>query len=96
MDSDGIACISDYGLETVLSSEASSQSIQTNVRWMAPEVLGAENRRVPSGDDGKAADVYSFAMIMFEVSLPCQFETHLTGHSSFPGLVRYHPVPQRK
>ena len=69
MDGDGIACISEYGLETVLREEASSKSIPTNVRWIAPEVLGTKDRRVPSGDDGKAADVYSFAMIMFEVSI---------------------------
>ena len=69
MDGDGIACISEYGLETVLREEASSKSIPTNVRWIAPEILGTKDRRVPSGDDGKAADVYSFAMIMFEVSI---------------------------
>ena len=66
-----MACISEYGLEVVLRDEASSKSIPTNVRWMAPEVLDAKGRRIPSGDDGKAADIYSFAMIMFEVSLPC-------------------------
>ena len=70
MDGDGIACISEYGLETVLREEASSKSIPTNVRWIAPEALDTEDRRVPSGDDGKAADIYSFAMIMFEVSIP--------------------------
>ena len=69
MDGDGIACISEYGLETVLREEASSRSIPTNVRWIAPEILGTKDRRVPSGDDGKAADVYSFAMIMFEVGI---------------------------
>ena len=67
MDSDGYACISEYGLEAVLRDEGHIESIPANVRWMAPEVLGTENRRVPSGDDGKAADVYSLAMIMFEV-----------------------------
>ena len=68
MDSDGDACISEYSLGIILRDEASSKSILTNVRWMAPEVLSAKGRRIPSGDDGKAADVYSFAMIMFEVS----------------------------
>ena len=70
MDGDGIACISEYGLETVLRDEASSRSIPANVRWMAPEVLGTENRRIPSGDNGKATDIYSFAMIIFEVRIP--------------------------
>ena len=69
MDDDEAACISEYGLEAVLRDETPSKSIPTNVRWMAPEVLGAEGRRVPSGDAGKAADIYSLAMVMFEVSL---------------------------
>ena len=75
MDSDGFACISDYGLEIVLHDEACTKPIQTNVRWIAPEVLGAENRRVPSGDDGQSADIYSFGMVMFEVCLPFLLHT---------------------
>ena len=71
MDRDGVACISEYGLEVALHDEATSKSIPTNIGWTAPEVLGAKGRRIPSGDDGKAADVYSFAMVMFEVGLPC-------------------------
>jgi serine/threonine protein kinase len=60
----------EYGLELVLRDEDSSERIPANVRWMAPEVLGIKDRRVPSGDGGKATDVYSLAMIMFEVCLP--------------------------
>ena len=70
MDSDGIACISEYGLEIVLRGEASTRPIQTNARWTAPEVLDTGCRWILSVDDGKAADIYSFAMVMFEVSLP--------------------------
>ena len=68
MDGDGVACISEYGLGGALRGE----SIPTNVRWMAPEVLSAEskNKRATSVDDGKRADVYSFAMVMFEVGQP--------------------------
>ena len=69
VDSDGVACISEYGLEVVLRDEASSKPIPANVRWMAPEVLGAGGRRIPTGDRGKAADVYSLAMVMFEVNV---------------------------
>lgn len=93
MDDDGIALISEYGLEIALRNEASFKSIPTNARWMAPEVLGAKNRRIPPGDDGRAADVYSFAMIAFEVNLPREFET--VSHPSPPGLVGHHPVRQR-
>ena len=67
MDGDGIARISEYGLEIVLSDE---KSIPTNVRWMAPEVLESNSGRAPFGDDGKSADIYSFAMVTFEVRLP--------------------------
>jgi len=44
----------------------------TNVRWTAPEVLKykKEDKSVTSVDDGKRADVYSFAVLMFEVGLP--------------------------
>lgn len=73
VDNDGVACISEYGLEIVLRDEASSKSIPSNVRWMAPEVLSTRSRHIPSGDGGKAADIYSFAMVMFEVRLPYSY-----------------------
>ena len=68
MDNDGIACVSECGIEIVLRGEAPSKLIPTNVRWMAPEVLSTKNRPIPLGDDGKAADIYSFAVVMFEAS----------------------------
>jgi len=95
VDSDGFACISDYGLETALRDEARAKSIQTNIRWTAPEVLGKENRRVPSGDDGKAADVYSFGIVMFEVCLPAPRSSMCLNVSSLD-LDRYHSIPERK
>lgn len=70
MDSDGIACISEYGLEITLRGEASTKPIQTNVRCTAPEVLDTDSRWILSVGSGKAADIYSLAMVMFEVSLP--------------------------
>ena len=79
MDSDGFACVSDYGLETVLQDEACTESIQSNVRWIAPEVLVTKNRRVPSGEDGKTADIYSLGMVMFEVCLSCSYSTLESG-----------------
>jgi len=94
VDSDGVACISEYGLEGVLRDEPFSKSIPTNVRWMAPEVLPRENKdkRVTSVGDGKCADVYSLAMVMFEVgqarfsALDIEAVSHLHARSS--------PVPQ--
>ena len=92
--SDGVACISEYGLEVILRDGAPSKSIAANVRWMAPEVLGAIGRRIPSGDMGKATDAYSFAMVMFEVKISTfirDFETAsdpslqvLSGTDPFP------------
>ena len=71
MDSDGVARISEYGLELVLREEGSSKPIPTNVRWMAPEVLStkSEDKRVTSVEARKRADIYSFAVVMFEVGL---------------------------
>ena len=78
VDDDGVACISEYGLEIALHEKAPSRSIPVNVRWMAPEILGTKGRRVPPGDVGKAADVYSLAMVMFEVRLsPLRLTVHL-------------------
>ena len=67
MDGDGHACISDCGLGIILHDEARARPIECNARWAAPEVLDAPNKRIPLGDDGKAVDIYSLGMIMFEV-----------------------------
>ncbi|KAF9789355.1 kinase-like domain-containing protein [Thelephora terrestris] len=60
--------VHEYGLELVLREEASSRSTLANVRWMAPEVLSAENKsKLFTVEDVKRADVYSLAMVMFEI-----------------------------
>ena len=71
MDSNGSACISEYGLKIVLRDEGCTKLIPINVRWVAPEVLDADNRCVPSGDDGKVDDNHSLATVIFEVRLSC-------------------------
>ena len=70
MDYNGIACLSEYGLELTPHEEVSSKFL-SNVMWMAPEVISIinENKRITM-DDGKRADVYSFAMVMFQVRCP--------------------------
>lgn len=100
MDSGGVARISEYGLENVLRDESFSKSIPTNVRWMAPEILLTEtkDKRAASVDDGRRADVYSFAVVMFEVGrhhLPSQDRVRVSppppltqavsGSTAFPG-----------
>ena len=101
MDGDGVACISEYGLELVLRDGASPESIPTNVRWMAPEVLSTENEEKWDSfvDDGKRADVYSFAVVMFEVGPP-RFYSQVRfciSPPSFPspGPVWHRPIPPR-
>ena len=93
MDDDGVACISEYGLEVVLRDEAFLESTPINARSMAPEILSASGGRIPSGDGGKAVDVYSFAMVMFEVCPPRVHPSVYLGISSLtPGLDGCHPV----
>jgi len=94
VDGDGFAYISDYGLEIVLRDEACIKPIQTNVRWIAPEVLCAKNGSVPFGEDGKAADIYSFGMVMFEVCLSHLYPysgMYLTLNTDLDG---YHSTPK--
>ena len=78
MDNSGIACITGYGLELALRDEPPSQLIPTHVRWMAPEVLSTESKPITSLDGCKRADVYSFAMVMFEVSQPKYSHTSIS------------------
>ena len=91
MDNDGITRISEYGLGGLLRVEPFPGSIPTNVRWMAPEVLSGENKnkRATSVVDGKRADVYSLAMVMFEVGQRC-LHSRAWVRVSHPSL----PVPR--
>ncbi|KAF9643876.1 kinase-like protein [Thelephora ganbajun] len=64
VDDSGHARISDFGLATVTKDVGSTQSTSYHhglaPRWTAPEVLN-------EGTYSKAADVFSFAMLMIEV-----------------------------
>ncbi|KIJ11357.1 hypothetical protein PAXINDRAFT_84633, partial [Paxillus involutus ATCC 200175] len=73
---DGRACISDFGLSTLLtevggSTFATSRQAEGTVRWTAPELL---DPRVPHGELNPPlivptphSDVYSFGRIMLQV-----------------------------
>ena len=65
VDDSGHVRIADFGLATVLQKLDSVQSAPCQhghtVRWAAPEVLN-------EGKCSKEADVFSFAMVMVEVS----------------------------
>ena len=88
MDNDGTACISEYGLEIVLQDDSSSKSIPINSRWLAPEILSKRDKRFPSVDGGKAADIYSFAMVMFEVCLPYLLPSHPNTYLNISSLAQ--------
>lgn len=53
--------ISDFNLSRALEKDSFSTSLQiTNPRWLAPEILRGEH-------GGKAADVYSFGIVLWEL-----------------------------
>ena len=65
VDDAGCPRITDFGLAMVVHDKDSSQSAPDErghtIRWTAPEILSGEGTR------SKAADVFSFAMVMIEV-----------------------------
>lgn len=64
VDESGHACIADFGVATITKEVDSTQSTAyepgLTPRWTAPEILNGESYT-------KAADVFSFAMLMIEV-----------------------------
>ncbi|KIJ12111.1 hypothetical protein PAXINDRAFT_171393, partial [Paxillus involutus ATCC 200175] len=76
VDANGRACISDFGLSTLLtelggSTYATSSHTQGTLRWTAPELLDTQ---VPDDEDNlpdiyptPQSDVYSFGRIMLQV-----------------------------
>lgn len=67
IDDSGRVRISDYGL-AVYDSDTESSSGHFNggtIRWMSPERLNPETRSVKATF---SSDVYSFAMVIYEVS----------------------------
>ena len=94
MDINGITCISEYGLEIVLCDKT-SKSILIDIQWMAPEILGTKPRCIPSGSGGKATDIYSLSMVMFEVyaAFTQEFKRDLTLRSQV--LSGTAPFPDR-
>ncbi|KAG1812495.1 kinase-like domain-containing protein [Suillus subaureus] len=63
-----VACLTDFGLATVLSGRLGDRTIGSNVRtgairWIAPELLKADDQPAPTTQN----DMYSFGRVMFHV-----------------------------
>ncbi|PCH37015.1 kinase-like protein, partial [Wolfiporia cocos MD-104 SS10] len=67
----GRACIADFGIATALYKDSVAPAFTStfisfeNVRWMAPEVLFPDS--VETSSPLAEGDVYSFAMVMWEI-----------------------------
>jgi len=71
----GAPFITDFGLFSMGFDPQEDNDHLYNIRWMAPEILEAEN--VSSGRPTKMSDVYSFAIVVIEI---------FTGNVPFPDL----------
>ncbi|KAG1805189.1 kinase-like domain-containing protein [Suillus subaureus] len=70
VNGDGTACVADFGLslmysEVISASRASwTSTLKGNVRWMAPELLGADMEDGSPGRPSEQSDIFSFGGIM--------------------------------
>lgn len=65
------ACLSDFGLAAVMCHSSvltTKTALMGSVRWMAPELLSYEGTDSLSGQPTVASDVYSLAILWWEVS----------------------------
>ena len=91
MDDAGHACLTDFGLSTVVPDFGSAASIKDGhaVRWAAPEVLDKEQ------PVSKESDVFSFAMVVIEV---CACNLVFLGwvtyqYKVFTGMAPFYGIP---
>ncbi|KAI0728846.1 kinase-like domain-containing protein [Fomitopsis betulina] len=73
IDEHGRACLSDFGLSTVmydchtLNTITQISNFSSSLRWTAPEILDPEKFGLSSAVPSREGDVYAFAMVMWEV-----------------------------
>ena len=72
IDRDGHACITDFGLLTIIPDQASFVSTITRteggtLRWMSPELLDPESFGLKDGFHTKESDCYALGMVIYEV-----------------------------
>ena len=66
------ACLSDFGLVAVMhhtSGFTTKSALHGSIRWMAPELLSYEGVDDKEGEPTLASDIYSLAMLWWEVRL---------------------------
>jgi serine/threonine protein kinase len=69
---DGRACLTDFGLATLVYYTANftgTSSLRGTLRWMAPELLSAEIGDLDAGRPSVSADMYALAMVIWEVGI---------------------------
>ncbi|KAH9931005.1 kinase-like domain-containing protein [Fomitopsis serialis] len=73
VDEQGRACLSDFGLSTTLyncdtlNTVSQHTGFRSTIRWMPPELHDPEMFRLNSATPSKASDIYSYAMVMWEI-----------------------------
>ncbi|TFY55730.1 hypothetical protein EVJ58_g8066 [Rhodofomes roseus] len=67
------ACLADFGLSAVtydpntVNAISTSSSVNGSIRWMAPELLNPEEAGLEHARPSAESDIYSLAMVMWEV-----------------------------
>jgi len=73
IDDQGRACLSDFGLATVVYDKDTVNLMTTgsiahgSTRWMAPELLSPEENGLLRSRPSRRSDIYSLSMVMWEV-----------------------------
>jgi len=69
--------LTDYGLVPIVSdpnaldSYAKASPYAGNARYMAPELLDPSGSGLKNGNPTRKCDVYTFGVVMYQVSDPC-------------------------
>ncbi|CCL98659.1 uncharacterized protein FIBRA_00661 [Fibroporia radiculosa] len=71
------ACLTDFGLTAVtydpntVNAISTSSSVNGSIRWMPPEILNPEHAGLEKARSTPESDIYSFAMVMWEMFTGC-------------------------
>ena len=86
---DGFSCvIADFGLAVTYRSGDQGIDLRQNYRvgtkrYMSPEILDSSIENNKTFESYKKADVYAFALVMWEILTQTQYNTSLTNEHSF-------------